>query len=399
MPHPSVLIAAIALLAACKGDTDTGDLVDEEVVPPCAGQTWGGITEVDDAVHVAQGGEGHGKAKGPMGDLAEAFAKALDQDRPLAIHPGTWPEVTLQGVSADRLTIQGCSPEETILQGGAEAPVLLLDGGLGVAVQQLTVQGGRGGVVATGGAQIKLEGVVVAQSSRVGVLAHGQDSAILIEQSTIRDTQPDADGFGWGAAVTQSGILRLVDESTIQGATQVGLFSDHAQTVVIEEATISDTTVAGGIGRAAHIQHTKALTVTDATFTGSTDAALMLIKVQDVEFGASTVDGVSGGSGGDGLVFTQGPVSGDDLEPVSRFYSEVHDSTISGCGRAAIVYENVESELLNMADSVGGLPIYSQGAEVQALTGEQVTDTAEAPVPLNQDDLPTDVLPPMPPEE
>lgn len=400
MPRATVLIAAIAMLAACKGDTDTGGPVDDEVVPPCAGETWGGITEVDDAVHVAIGGTGHGKSKGPMGDLTEALAKAVDQERPLAIHPGTWEDVALQAASATGLTIQGCSPEETILQGGSDATVLRMDSGLGIEIEQLTIKGGRGGVIAAQGAQIKLEDVVVDGSARVGVLAHGQDSTIVIEESVIRDTQPDADGYGWGAAVTSQGILRLTDESTIQGATQVGLFADHAQVVIIDESSIADTTASGGLGRAVHIQHTKELTVSDSTFTGSTDTALMLIKVQDVEYGEVSIDGVSGGNGGDGLVLTQGPVTGEEPEPAYRFYSEVHDSSMANCGRAAIVYESVESELLNMAEGVGDLPIYAQGiAEIEVLTDEVLTDTTEAPVALTQDDLPIEVLPPEPDEE
>ncbi|HEX5635283.1 MAG TPA: right-handed parallel beta-helix repeat-containing protein, partial [Gemmatimonadales bacterium] len=180
---------------------------------------------------------GDGSLAAPYGSLASAVAGAAP-GTVLALAAGTLREVVQLPAG---LRVLGACAERTVL----EAPVLtdtFTVTGLGVSLENLRVRGYLDGVKVLAGASLKLEGVVLQDHARKGLLiAGGQAEAHdLVVAATVGYLGADSAGIG-----VQAGGQLTLRRGVVSGNQGAGIALTDAGTL----ATLEDVAIHGTIER------------------------------------------------------------------------------------------------------------------------------------------------------
>jgi hypothetical protein len=269
------------------------------------------------------------------------------------------------------VTIEAADPEE---------PVLLVGGTLGLRLEGITLSGGTRGLQVWLGADAVLDDVAVTGSARTGIVFEGSDTIVAARGIAVSDVVPD-DGGSIGYGVLIVGASVMLEESSVTGATTVGIFSSQAD-LSLSDVTVEDTApdAAGHAGRGLLAQNDGTLAITGSRFTGSADAGVMVLGLSVVTMEGVTVEDTRAGTlssdpsitTGDGIVVAQ--ALDTNYDPAG-FSVSIVDSVVTGSARAGVVVADVTATLSgNTADasnaySSGGTSIFAQGdADVSAST-------------------------------
>ena len=391
---PGGLLAAacFCFLFGCEAATTT-------VPPPTTGDpldhacasTWG-FDEIPAGALFVEPAEdedaGDGSLDAPFATLGAALTAARDAGsgtRLLLLADGEYraPRADRRfGLSNtwgdDDLVLQGCGIGQTVFEAieapppGEEAddelwPGLEIYGQVqGVTVRDLTIRGGRRGVIVRDGAgderPVVLERVRVEDSVRIGILALGFSTSLTLIDTAVDGVASDAttnDALGYGIAAQAGGSpwdamgARLVMEGgSVTGATRVGILLDHGDaelTSVSVMNTLPGSSEARGgqpmLGRGIQIQQVATAVLDGVVATGNTDAAVFLQLPLDVTVQNSTMSDtqravIPGAEdappAGDGLVATQ-----PGVEAVDTWQVTLSGNTFADNGRAGALVETV----------------------------------------------------------
>ncbi len=142
------------------------------------------------------------------------------------------------------------SAEACVLDGNAATGLAVMDSGSAVTLSETTIRnthpndsGETGhGIHVQDGGELTAESCLVQENSEVGVVAYGQGAQVVLRETTIQDSQPDANlDFGWGLQITGGAALAM-EGCTVEGNTGHGLLlSDAESRATLREVTIRDT--------------------------------------------------------------------------------------------------------------------------------------------------------------
>lgn len=388
---PLLLLPA---LAACSGKGgDTGAAED------CSNPDWSELTASDGTVHVRSEGSvyGDGTRGNPYSTIEDGL-DALDVEAgvdTLLIGPGTWLGTWTLGGELAGATLSGCGPTETTL--GSESigydPVLRVDGAEGVSIRDLGLLNGVRAlsVLSTGSeAPVEVLRASVVASRRVGVLASGADTHLLLREVSIEDSQPDREAdesfsarVGFGIASTGGGVLEA-REVRVSGSHGVGVFAEGldqvAGSITLDGVTVSDTATMeedGTLGRGVHLQNMSLADILTTNLVGNSDVGIYAsrtgqVMLTDVAV-AEMLPGLTGDgtSTGDGVVVTTGYTAGGE----SEFYQvEVLGGTFEG-PRAGVIFEGVGYRESGGTASGGEVDWLAQyGAEATGAVSAEIED-------------------------
>lgn len=264
------------------------EVLDGELCLPeaCGAGMWGdlpvdGLTVYVD-VGAAEGGDGSEAA--PLTSVQAGVDSAGERDGGLvAVAAGTYSEVIAMGDDHKGVTLAGRCREMVTIDGSGgdkDDPAIAIIGDRKrpkIAVEGLTVTGGRRTGVWVAEAEVSMTATDVRASSEVGVLAVGADLAL--NQVGVYDTLPDRQGYyGQGLSV-EGGAALTATGCTIQGNTGVGIHisssgttADLADTMILDGLPSPDGTGGNGID----VQEGAALTATGCTIQGNTDIGVFV---------------------------------------------------------------------------------------------------------------------------
>ncbi len=361
-------------------------------VAPCGAAPWGTIPVDATTVYVdaAYGAtDGDGSAAKPFRTIAEGLARAPSGGI-LAIAAGRYVEsVALQ---AKPVKLWGRCPSMVSVEASGAAPALVVRGAAsaGAEAHQLAFSGpGRGvavsqtsGVVLdrvwihdTGSEGLTTGGEVLLRASlverTVGAGVHVSGSAVTIDESVLRDVQPDAaDDYGHGALVDQAGSL-VVTASVIERDVDA-LVSAEASDVLVDGSVLrdglahADGRLGDGIsavslgGRASHV------TLRGSTLARTRHAGIFAIA-SEVAVEGSFVHSTRGTADqqtyGAGLFVVDDPIAGTpSLAKVKgSLVSDNHYAGIACVGSVLDVEGSVvRDDLAQEIDGSYGVGIYAQ---------------------------------------
>ncbi len=161
------------------------------------------------------------------------------------------------------LTLQGAASSSTFLDGGGAGSVVIVDGGEGLTLRDLTVRGGladNGAGIFVSASALTLEQVVVEDNECTSAVCNGTgvyalNSTLLVSDSEVRDNTQRTTGTGAGVGIfTQGGSLQLdevrVRNNTFTGGSSVtgaGL-ATSGTVAIFDQVDISATTIELGVG-------------------------------------------------------------------------------------------------------------------------------------------------------
>ena len=423
-------IVALGWMSALGCEPEAQPPVGGEPIDHACAAAWGFDEVPGGALFVDPGADeeaGDGSQDAPFAALGAALTAARDAGagtRLLLLADGEY-----RATQADRrfalsdiwgdddLVLQGCGVGETVIVAieapppGAPAddelwPGLEIYGQVqGVMVRDLTIRGGRRGVVVRDGAgderPVVLERVRVEDSVRVGILALGLNTQLTLYDTAVAGVMADGTtggALGYGIASQAGGApwddvqARLVmDGGSVTGATRVGILLDHSDAeltrVSVTETQPGPSDARDGVpqlGRGVQIQQVATALLDGVTASGNTDAAVFLqlplaVTVQNSTMSNTQRAVIPGAEeappAGDGLVATQ-----PGIEAVDTWQVTLTGNTFENNGRAGALVETVavtvdaanvfsgnrlttDGETYPVAPSIDGL--YAQGeAEV-----------------------------------
>ena len=388
-------------------DDSAGD--DDDAEPPCDGESWGQISDPQNAVHVRADGSddtGDGSPSAPFANLQAALeaSRELDAPKNIAVGPGTFvTNIQVRHDAGDEMTddglvIEGCGPDETILEGGggeaAVDSVILVAGALDVRLAGFGTMGGRRAIWVWSGSATSIHQVDVRNSVRLGIIIGGWDSFASLDTVNVIDTVVETDNYGveYGYGISIQDATAEFNDVHISGSTKVGMLVDMGiltSTGITVDGTAPDSNgflgrgiqaqnwayadfIGGDIGLAAanndagiFAQAAHALYVNDMFIEGTTTGNLLDETCADFD------------CPGEGIVVTQGSLGEDP----ANYPAEMNGNTITNCSRAGILVDGVAVDLNdNVADgsnlyNVDGNSIYLQGDYV--MTGNQSPSPVE----------------------
>jgi len=273
---------------------------------PCADGSWGGISYFGNTVHV-HATTGDDTNDGTMGAPVQSMERAHELARQrawgrvsIALGPGLYESVSLDGLSDIGTFVQGCSPEETtIVPAPTEVGVDLAM--FDVGATSLSIEGGAVGLQMRDLAAATLRDVTI-RGSGVGLRAHSGTAGTL-RGITVDGTDP-ALGCGWGMDVSDA--LLLGADIRVQDTHGVGVAVRDSSLVV------DDVHVMRTAGRGVDAQDSY-LGFIGGSVSDSEETGVFLRDSQGAVFGSIYIDFTGAGllaGGGDGLV-----VSGTTAQP------------------------------------------------------------------------------------
>jgi hypothetical protein len=380
MSRGFLLLSLLCLAAACRPG---------EAEPPCAGGSWGAISDPGGSIHVQPGGDdkGEGTAEEPLASLSAALELARSGSlRTIAIGAGEFPAALDLLESDSGLVIEACGEDETTLVPESEgAPQLKVTAATDVAVTGLTLQGGDRPLWVWGGGELSVSAVTVADANWTGFVVDGPYTIVIAQELTVRGTRAVGGAGGYGAEIdgaTVSWEGGAVLESTGAGV----VVSGETASLSLVDVEISDTLPddEGRFGRGVQIQSYATAAVQDCLLERNQDAAIFSLLGQEVLVERAQITSVveSSGDGGDGIVITGIDSDGRELDPAS-FVATLTDNVIDNAVRAGVLLERVTATLAgNQVTSSGQERVAQEGA---VLSGpDAVTELAD-PLPLRRD--------------
>jgi len=191
MRTPLGALIPLLLLGCTKDDTDdTGEVA----VHPCLEGCWADAPS--DALYVCEEGDDAavGSAEAPLLTIAAAVEASREEDAPRSIRigGGTYVETlslyTAAGTVDDGLSLTGCAAEEAVIQAeDDDAPVIKVSAVDGLSLADLTLKGGRRALWIWQGAQVTVDGVIVEDSTRVGVVIDGSTTLLTADGLEVHD--------------------------------------------------------------------------------------------------------------------------------------------------------------------------------------------------------------------
>jgi len=161
---------------------------------------------------------------------------------------GTLPDAHGEGGYGIRVD-SGASVEAQAcdIAGNTEAGIIATDSGTTVTLWETTVQdtqadeGGCGyGAYVHEGASLTIEAGELSGNTKAGIMAVGSGATVTLQETTIRDTQADEDGNGYGAYAYEGASL-AIEASELSGNTRIGIAAHGSDTTV----TLRETTIQG----------------------------------------------------------------------------------------------------------------------------------------------------------
>ena len=224
-------------------DADTDECVPEH----CGAESWGLIERTGETIHVAPWGDDgwDGSGRWPYRSIQHGADEA--DGGLLAVAAGTYVENLELDGDHDGVEIAGRCAELVTIDGSAEEEpgVLVTRGGL--KIRSVTVTGGQMGVlvhrVGFGAApEVDFDEVVLVRNEMVGLAVDGTGAAVRLVRSSISEAQPtDYGNFGFGIQIS-SGASLFAQGLLLQGSHDVGLHAANAATSVeLDDVTIRDT--------------------------------------------------------------------------------------------------------------------------------------------------------------
>jgi hypothetical protein len=372
---PAIVVAGLSFcLFACQPA--------EELEEHHCSSLWGIDDAAEGAVFVVPRGDasGDGTLTSPYGSVERALeATRAGEGQRIALTEGTFrasPEARRLALSGDEgdsgLTIVGCGIGATILEAiealpanapaGAEEelqPAVELFGQLdGVTISNLTVLGGRRGIIARDGVgendPLRLEGIRIEDCQRSGLVIEGLTSQAQLVNLEVVDIFDDESGdLGYGVALQGQGSVwndpegevEILD-SSIVGATRVGLYVDHVRVDVFGLEVRDTAPVDDQMGRGIQVQSHSTGTFDGLTVTGNSDAGMFLHMPLDVVVRNSVFSGTArttipgldeAGPAGDGLSAVPASVGGGPGD----WSVTLSNNTFENNGRAGALLEGV----------------------------------------------------------
>ena len=295
-----MILLALACAQPEPGEALAQDSVDTDV-PPCGANPWGDVVAaayVD--ARAAAGGDGSREA--PYADLAAAIdAGATD----IALAAGDYAAALV--VTQGDLRIAGACPRLVTLRGDGDAVVDARGGTL--TLSGVTISGAKEGVVASGGAVVALDDVVLTALTWTAVHVTGAGTSVSLTQSEAYAIGPERWRLGAALHAEQGGEL-IVEDSSVFDVTPIGLWvSGDGSIGRVRASGVRDTRpLEGGGGLGAQIDDGGTLRVSESTFAGNTAAGIWAsdgtLVLYDSEVSDTRVydDGV----GGAGVLATDG---------------------------------------------------------------------------------------------
>jgi len=367
---------------------------------PCAGATWGLISDPAHSIHVAVTGSdttGDGSESSPYATLAKAHAESREAGviKKIALHPGAFDGglVLLKdgpGTSTDDgLSIEGCSAGEVTVKapaGGSGDPVVEIDAADSVLVEGMTLDKGRRTLEVHSGATADISLAAVTGGKRQGIFVDGTTTEVRLVDVDVSGTLTDGGAYGWGIAV-QGGQLTML-RGGVSGGTEFGIFADQAALVDLDSVDVADVLAnsAGTYGRGIQLQGGTDASVLDGSVTGCVDAGLFASRVASLVIDGIHVDeptqGVIPGSSettGDGIVISR---AGSAANP-SQFVADLDNIAVDLADRGGIVLDGVTATVDGNSGTGNGGPtppkwsapalIYFQDSA--AVSGADVAET------------------------
>ncbi|MCC7535301.1 MAG: hypothetical protein IT379_03775 [Deltaproteobacteria bacterium] len=198
------------------------------------------------------GGAGaDGTRSAPFGLIADALVAARDGDI-VALAKGAYAETLVVRRS---ITLWGACPAETRIAAPARSSpsdtltsAVVLVGGR-ATIRNLTVGGLRQGIEVAGPATVRIEGVVVAGASLLGVLAY-TGAQVSADRLVVRDTAAGADAQqGWGVWADEGATIELTRTASIANRDTALVASGRGSALRVSDAWIAATLPGGGTGR------------------------------------------------------------------------------------------------------------------------------------------------------
>jgi hypothetical protein len=173
---------------------------------PCAGGGWGAISDPNNSVHVAIGGDdgNSGTATSPLATLDEALDRSRTSGDDIAIHPGSFEsDLRLDGAD-DGLVVAGCGADESKLvpPSGPEASLIDVDGTAGILLTGFLLDGGRSALKVHSGASLTADSVEISEALGAGLVVGGASTSVEFKDGEVRKTRVDS---GSAAGVVLSG--------------------------------------------------------------------------------------------------------------------------------------------------------------------------------------------------
>jgi hypothetical protein len=325
-------------------------------------------------VDAAADAGGDGSLEAPMQDLEAALELARAGAATfVGLGPGSYSppaarrRFALVGAEGGNdVTLAGCGAEtelvaiEAVAPSGAGDPELqpvleLADGIQGVRLRSLTLRGGRGGLVVSGGAgsqrPIVVEGVAIVDSVRFGISVTGQGALLTANGLRIQGVAAPDGSFGIGAYAHEGGSVWepptgrfQVTGLDIEGVDGVSLLLDHAS-FVVDGGSVTDTRWLGGqTGRGVQVQNRASGRLIGLDIARNEETGVFVHQPEDVSLEGCTVQstgrvGPAGEElGGDGLGSSR---AGDEGE-VSTFILRLLGSSFLDNGRAGGIADGIE---------------------------------------------------------
>lgn len=277
-----------------------------------------------------------------------------------------------------------------------------------VHVHDLTVSGGRRGIIVRGEAgsamedtirvadPVVLERVSVEESERIGVIVDGAFTVASLLDVSVDDVQAEGGEYGWGIAVQSRAFFAddvpaatVLEGVEVHGAQGVGVLIDAAW-VDLSDVTVEDTDPVDGIlGRGFQLQSRSWGILDGVVATGNGDAAMHLHKpgregpegytavtIQDSQLVATALSDVPGNAGeeaAEGLSTSQGAIGGD----VEDYVVVLDGVELSGNLRAQLVADGITVALSpnNIFGKGGAYIVVAQGgAVVEGLDGDDLPE-------------------------
>ena len=271
-------------------DADSGECVPEH----CGSEPWGLLERTGETVHVAPWGDDDwdGSQEWPFRTIQEG---ANEAEHLVAVAAGTYLENISLDEDLDGIVIAGRCPELVVIDGsGEDEPgIEVTRGALGL--RGLTATGGRFGVLVQktgfgGTVEVELEDIVLVNNLQVGIAIAGIGALATVTRLEVTGTLPVEDGrFGRGVEVGESGALvargLLVEENH-----DIGLVALNAGTSVdLEDTTVRNTRPgAEGPGQGVQVIAGAALIARGLLVEGNHDVGLQVslagtsVDLQDV---------------------------------------------------------------------------------------------------------------------
>ena len=238
-------------------------------------------------------------------DEASLCAEAcqLSGNRSVGILAETGAEVSLQGT-----TIQDTQPDEheaggfgmqvltgarlevesCVISGNTGVGVLVLDSDTSVSLRETTIQGtqiaasGNGGygIEAYGGVSLEADSCSLSENASAGILALDSGTSVVLRETTLHGTRPDAFGDGGYGIQASNGASVSAEDCDLWENAALGVVATVSGTSVsLHRCAIRDTQPSGGedYGYGIGAGSGASLTVTDCQVSGNTTAGVVAV--------------------------------------------------------------------------------------------------------------------------